>query len=538
MAMDGILIHYLTEEIKCLETGRINKITQLSASDYLFIIRIKGETKHLFVSVNNEYCRVNLTQKEYESDKSLNNFTILLRKYMDGGIINEISQHETDRVIKISINKNNELGDRLTINLIIELTGRHSNIILLNNNTILGSYKHIMPFDNNDRTIIPNAIYEYPKTDKLNPFNYNVKELENEFKTVFSASDLTKKFLGISLILANYTYNNPQLFYDVIHNTNPVIIKGKKTFFYYNDLKYLEGERTYFDSISQLIDSYFYTLNKKEQIKAKSKNILQIVKNKIQKQENKLEKLYQDLDNAKNNENDKINGELLFANIHNYVAGSNKIEVFNYYTNENITIPLDPLLGIKQNANKYYTLYQKKKNALNHIPREIAKCQDEINYLLILEQQIIVASLNDIEDIKKELNEKKSKVKGKKKITLLHYLFDSFEIIVGKNNIQNAHLIKEVASPNDLWFHIKDAPSSHVILKGEVCEKSIRNAAMIASYYSKQRFSSSIAVDYTLVKYLKRIPNKKNCFVSYTNQKTIYIDVDTDYIESLKQVIK
>ena len=216
MAMDGILIHYLTKEIKCLETGRINKITQLSASDYLFIIRIKGETKNLFVSVNNEYCRVNLTQKEYESDKSLNNFTILLRKYMDGGIINEISQHETDRVIKISINKNNELGDRLTINLIIELTGRHSNIILLNNNTILGSYKHIMPFDNNDRTIIPNAIYEYPKTDKLNPFNYNVKELENEFKTVFSASDLTKKFLGISLILANYTYNNPQLFYDVI----------------------------------------------------------------------------------------------------------------------------------------------------------------------------------------------------------------------------------------------------------------------------------------------------------------------------------
>lgn len=525
MPLDGLFVHKLVEEISFLETGRINKINQISPTDLVMQIRSNGSNYSLFVSIHPEFYRLNITSKSYDNDKSILNFTILLRKYLEGGIIKKISQFDNDRIITLNINKNNEIGDKMDVFLHIELMGRHSNMILCIDNVIVSAYRLIHPFENTNRTVLPNSIY-YNDKSKLNPYDLTLDELKNEFNSISSPKDLTSKFNGISLFVANYAYNNYQLFFNIINSCVPTIYESN---YYFNDISYIDETKTHFNTLSELLDNYYFEKSKSLQNKVKSHNLLHTIKNKIEKQEKKLSKLNEEYEEALDNEIYKIKGELLFANIDKIIPGSTSIIVDNYYTNEPLEIELSNTLSPKKNANKYYTIYSKKKKALLALPIQIELTKDEIKYYRILESQISVGNYEDILGITNELN---GKVK-KEKVKISTYKAEDYTIYIGKNNTQNSHLIKEIAQSSDLWFHVWNAPSSHIVLSGVVNEESIRLCANLAAYYSKYRYSSSVPIIYTKIKNLKRIPGKKNCFVSYSNEKTIYIDPDIPYIEGL-----
>lgn len=527
MPIDGLFIHHLVDELKILNNGKINKINQISPTDFLFTIRNNQKNYNLFITIHTELAHMNLTNRLYEADSNPTNLTILLRKYLENGIIKRLFQVDNDRIVCLNIDKFDEIGDRIDVKLYLELMGRHSNLVLCVNDKIVTAYKYINPFESETRTVMPNIEYNI-KIDKINPFNLNLDELKKEFETIFEVKDLTNRFNGVSSFIANYTYNNYELFYNYINSFKPT--KYEKNL-YYMDIPFINENKTYYDSISELLDDYYYEKTKINEIRVRSNNLMHVIKNKIDKYERKLVNLNNDLDDALNSDIYRIKGELLYNNLGKINKGASSISLFNYYDNSSLEIELDPSLSPNKNASKYFQIYNKKKNACKIIPSQIDECKDEIEYYKLLESQIEFGNIDDILGISNEINPKKTNKKGKIKITT--YKTNDYTIYVGKNNEQNAYLTKNLAKSSDLWFHVKNMPSSHVVLSGIVNEESIRCASLICSYYSKAKYSSSVPVIYTQVKYLKRVPNKRNCFVTYSNEKTIYIDPNIDYVNSL-----
>lgn len=530
MAFDGLFTSKMVNELNILINGRINKIFQASKYDLIFVIRNNHKNYFLLISSNPEASRIQITEKQYDNMQTPPMFCMLLRKHLDGGIIKSITQHNTDRVVTIDIEAVDELGFIQTKSLIVELTGRHSNIILAKDKKIIDSIKRISPFENINRTIIPSATYEYPSDTKLNTLSlthYSNDELNN--------------YQGLSKLLINHLNNSNSTLDSIINSYNPVAIISKKKLFYFTDLSYYEGNRIYFNSLSKLLDYIYYDESLKDRIKQQTSNITGFVKKEIEKLNNKINKLNLELSNAIECDDYKIKGELLMANLYQIKPNMNKIKVINYYDNKGLEIELNPLLDGVKNANRYYTKYRKMKNSINHLNEQIEIAKNELEYFNLLSSQLEIASLNDALEIKEELinnnylKEEKKKEK-KKKITILAYKIENSFIYVGKNNIQNDYLTNKFSNPNDLWFHVKDSPGSHIILRGDYNETTIRAAAMVASYYSKNRNSSSVAVDYTLIKNVKKIPGMKNCFVRIYNQKTIYIDPNEEFINSLEKI--
>ncbi|MBP5445215.1 MAG: NFACT family protein [Acholeplasmatales bacterium] len=527
MPVDGLFIHHLVNELKILDNGKINRVNQVSPTDFLFSVRSNGINHSLFITIHTELAHMNLTKRFYENDSNITNLTVLLRKYVENGVIKSISQVDNDRIICINLSKFDEIGDRIDVKLYLELMGRHSNLVLCVNDKIITAYKYINPFESENRTVLPNINYEI-KITKLNPFVLNLDELKKEFETILTPKDLTNRFNGVSSFIANYTYNDYKLFHSFINTFSPT--KYEKNL-YYMDINFINEEKTHYESLSELLDDYYYEKNKTNEIRVRSNNLIHVVRNKIDKYERKLVNLNNDLNDALNCEIYRIKGELLYNNLNKINKGDTSITLFNYYDNKDLIIELDPSIGPNKNASKYFQIYNKKKNACKIIPNQIDECKSEIEFYKLLESQIEFSNIDDILGIANELNQKKKNTKNKIKITT--YKTNDYTIYVGKNNEQNAYLTKNLAKSSDLWFHVKDMPSSHVILSGLVNEESIRCASQICSFYSKAKYSSSVPVIYTQVKNLKRIPNKRNCFLSYANEKTIYIDPDIDYVNSL-----
>lgn len=530
MAFDGLFTSKMVNELNILANGRINKIFQASKYDLIFVVRSNYKNYSLLISCNPEASRIQITEKQYENMTTPPMFCMLLRKHLDGGIIKSIKQHNTDRVILIDIESVDELGFISTKTLIVETTGRHSNIILTKDLKIIDSIKRISPFENINRTILPSANYEFPADTKLNTLSlesYNKDDLDN--------------YQGLSKLVINHLNNSNSSLESIINSFNPCVILSKKRLFYFTDLNYYTGERIYFESLSKLLDYIYYDESLKDRIKQQTSNITGFVKKEIDKINNKINKLQLELENAYDCEIYKIKGELLMANLYQIKPNMNKIKVSNYYDNSDIEITLDPLLDGVKNANKYYSKYRKMKNSIIHLTEQIEKAKQELEYFNLIQSQLEIASINDALEIKDELitnnyiKEEKKKAK-KKKISILTYKIDNSFIYVGKNNIQNDYLTNKFSKPDDLWFHVKDAPGSHIILRGEYTETTIRAAAMVASFYSKNRNSSSVPVDYTLIKNVKKIPGMRNCFVRIYNQKTIYIDPSEEFINSLQTI--
>ncbi len=542
MSFDGIFLHNMINEISILKSGRVTKIMESGDTDFILTIRTNHFNYNLLLSFSSDFSRFHLTKKIYDFPLNPKSFTMFLRKHIEGYFIDDIYQYKNDRILIIKLAGYNEMRDYNNKYLICEIMGRYSNLILTDANyKILEVLKHtgITEFG---RTMMVNAVYSFPLSNKLNPYELTINEL-NKLK-IESPKDMINKLEGVSIFLANYCFNDEfcsNVFFDILHNNiNPssFINNQNKNDYYIIPLN--DNNIIYYKSLSELLDDFYYKVDINAKIKTKTNDLVSFVNRQINKNEKKIKKLEIDKLDTNNAFDYKIKGELLLS-YPNLKAKEKKVSVYNYYNNENIVIDLDMKYDIITNSQKYYKKYQKAKTAKVYIDEQIKSALNEIEYFNILLEQLKCANINDALEIKQELIDNKylidnkTTTKKKNKPNYLTYIVDDTLIYVGKNNIQNEYLTHKVAKPYDYWFHVQNASGSHVILNtSNLTENLIRTAAMLAANYSSLNLSSSIAVDYTQIKNIKKIPGKRNCFVTYTKQKTIYIDINQDIIKDLK----
>ena len=364
MSFDGVFLSKILDEISFLKTGRISKILESGDTDFIFTVRSQGKNHNLMLSFSSLYSRIHLTERLYDSVKNPKSFTMFLRKHIEGYFIEDIFQHETDRILVFKLTGFNEMQDKNNKYLICELMGRYSNLILTNDNyVIIDSLKHDGVGEYN-RTILPNAIYEYPKSNKLNPFNYNINELDEIFinNKIDSPKRLIEIFNGVSLSCAYSAFlcdMHSKRFYEILNSIiKPSIIKGfnNKNDFYYNPLSY-EINKEY-NTLSEMLDDYYYEIDMKAKVKAKTDDLVSFVKKQIKKHDEKIKKLNMLLDETTQADELRIKGELLLSSPS--LKEKKKYEdVFNYYTNKMDRILLDDKYTILENSNRFLTKYQK-----------------------------------------------------------------------------------------------------------------------------------------------------------------------------------
>ena len=504
------------------------------------VIRANGKNNKLFISLERNQYRIALNDKEYIAPNNATMFTMLLRKHFEGGTILNITQHELDRIVLFKISKNNEFGDKKDKYLIVELMGKNSNLIIADENLIIIDSLRKNGISEDGRTILAKAQYYYPETSKKNIYDLSDEEITNLYENnITSYKDIISLFSGFSPIIAKIIFNSKAPISELLELKNKTItpcvttIENKEEFMCFN---YGNIVKKYPD-ISTLLEEYFYKKTIANEVMEKSNNLKTHIIHTVKRLNNKIVKLQEELQEAINSEKYQLYGELIINNLYQIKNERvDKITLLNYYTNEPITIDLDSKVSIKENANRFFVRYQKSKKAITYINEQIKIANDEIEYLELILSQINNANVNDIEQIKNELIEnhyiKKTSAKQtknrKEKIEILtYYSSTKTKILVGKNNIQNEYITHKLANPNDMWYHVKDAPGSHVLVINPTnSEEEIRTAAMLAAYYSTYQSSSSVAINYTLAKNIKKIPGKRNCFVTFTGEKTIYIEPD------------
>lgn len=542
MSFDGVLLHNLVTELNILKTGRISKIIESGDTDFVFTVRANHQNHLLMISFSSDFARIHLSNKEYVSPMNPKSLTMFLRKHIEGYFIEDIYQYQNDRIVIFKLSGFNEMRDHTTKYLICEIMGRYSNMILTDE-----SYKILEVLKKDgvsefNRIMLPNATYEFPTSTKLNPFDLSIEELEN--LNITSPKDLCSKLDGISLLMATYIFRNDNIalniYNDIRTKVNPCIlldIKNKKDF-YFSPLNY-EVVNSY-STISQLLDNFYYEADKQAKIKLKTNDLFTFVNRQINKGEKKIIKLEKEILEAMNAEEYKIKGELLLS-YPNLKEKKDKVEVFDYYNNEMVVIDLDSKYNVITNSQKYYKKYHKSKTAITYINEQIEITKNEIEYFKIILFQLNNCNINDAMEIQQELIDhgyivkKDHKNFRKSKPHFLTYIVDETLITVGKNNIQNEYITHKLARTNEYWFHVKDGSGSHVVIHtDELTENLIRTAANLAAYNSIYKDSSTVPVDYTQIRNIKKIPGKRNCFVTYTKQKTIYIDPDKNLIESLQ----
>ena len=551
MSVDGRFIKYLSIELnQALSYGRIQKISQISHSDFLFMVRANSENKYLYISMSTAVSRIHLINKTLNQFDAPGGFCMFLRKHIEGGVISKIQSLNNDRIIEITLNNVNDLGDQTTYYLMIELFGRYANMIISDhNNEIMNAYKHIHPFEEIDRTIVNGAHYHLPKDDKIDPEDF--EEIEKFFKREsIDFRDIIEHIRGISPLLAKaivkkanhsslHMYEAYLSFFN--QSIKPTIESKDKAQFYFLDI--FDNPKIHYHTLSSLLEEYYYEQTDKEKVKQVHKYLSNFTKNQVNKYRNKLENLSKDLKKANQNDIYRMKGDLLIQDQHHIQSTDYEYTGFSYELDQDLTVEIDRKMSIIENANQYYKKYKKLKTAIHHLNKQILLTKYELNYFINLKQQIENNyQYHDLEEIKEELvelkylpNKKRKKPAKQQKLNYDTYLIDSeIKIYVGKNNLQNNYITHKLARKNDMWFHVQNQSGSHVVVTTDkLTESIIRHAANLAAYFSKSQMSGSVAVDYTLIKNIKKIPGELGSFVSYTNQKTIYIDPDESMINQL-----
>ncbi|AIK39156.1 MULTISPECIES: Rqc2 family fibronectin-binding protein [Bacillus] len=568
MAFDGLFTRAITHEIaNSLQTGRISKIYQPSKYEVLLHIRANGKNQKLLISAHPTYARMHLTNQSYDSPALPPMFCMLLRKHLEGGFIEKIEQIDLERIIQITVRSRNEIGDESLKTLVIEIMGRHSNIILVDakTNIILDSLKHVSLAVNRHRTVYAGAEYVAPPAQhKINPLQI---ETQDEFirPLDFLAGNMDKQlvgaFMGISPLFAKevvkkavmvnehalseafFTLQKPMQ----AHQYEPTMITANgKEFFYLFPLTHLKGHNKTFLSVSELLDRFFFGKAERDRVKQQAHDLERFMHNEKAKNEKKLIKLQKTLQDAGKADKYQLFGELLTANMYALKKGDKEIEVVNYYDENGgtVKITLDPLKTPSENAQRYFQKYQKAKNSVAIVKEQIEKTNEEILYFDSLLQQMEAASSKDIEEIREELAEegymrnrksKNTKKKTSKPILDKYISTDGTEILVGKNNKQNDYLTTKFARRDEIWLHTKDIPGSHVVIRSlEPTEETLLEAAKLAAYYSKAKDSSSVPVDFTKIRHVKKPSGAKLGFVTYDNQQTLYVTPDADTVMKLK----
>lgn len=561
MAFDGIVLKSVVSELNtCLINGKINKVYMPNSNEILLGIYSGGKNYCLLCNISSNSYRIHLTTTSKPNPLNATNFCMLLRKHLVGFRIVNISTLNLERIVTIELEGYNELNDKLRKKLIIELMGKHSNIILLNeNNKIIDSIRHLDISSGSLRDILPAREYVLPNNDtKMDFYNTSKEDFMNIVKNDitksitnnytgfsnsfissilenlnisndnFSQDDLSALYDTIKTILLNIETNNVKL---VNHNTNDYVITSSNT----EPLQ-----------VNFFLDDFYSKKEEKDSINTYRNNLLKLVLTALKKISKKLDNINLKLKECDNMDKYRIYGELITSNLYRLDSNQNDESVVleNYYDNNNeITIPLDKTISISYNAKKFFKKYHKLKNTLEIISVQKQDTIKEIDYLESIVYELENAnSISDLDEIYLEISEngifkgkekaniKKNKVNKKKvhnEYEPIIYTIDGFTLYVGKNNKQNDYITTKLGKNEDYWFHTKDIRGSHCLLKcngKNVKEHTLVACCQIAAFHSKAKLSSNVPVDYCFVKYVKKPNGSKPGMVIYTNNKTMNVN--------------
>ncbi|RYR85432.1 Rqc2 family fibronectin-binding protein [Staphylococcus pseudintermedius] len=563
MAFDGMFTRKMVEDLQFLVSGRIHKINQPENDTIIMVIRQQRKNHHLLLSIHPIFARIPLTKKKYDNPFEPPMFARVFRKHLEGGRILAIRQIGNDRRIEMDVESKDEIGDTIHRTVILEIMGKHSNLILVNEERkILEGFKHLTPNTNQFRTVMPGFQYEVPPTQhKQNPYAYTGTQVLQhiDFNAGKIDRQLLQMFEGFSPLITKEitsrrhymtTQTLPEAFDEVMAETKatpqPVFHKNNETGkedFYFMKLHQFYDDCVTYDSLHELLDRFYDARGERERVKQRANDLVKLVQQLLQKYQNKLSKLVDEQAGTEEKENQQLYGELITANIYQLKPGDRQLETMNYYTGENVTIPLNPQKSPAENAQYYYKQYNRMKTRERELTHQITLTEENIAYFENIEQQLSHIQVHEIDDIREELAEqgfikqkKQQKKKKQQKIQLQSYVStDGDTILVGKNNKQNDYLTNKRAQKSHLWFHTKDIPGSHVVILNDApSDKTIEEAAMIAAYFSKAGQSGQIPVDYTIIRNVHKPSGSKPGFVTYDNQKTLYATPDYDMIRRLK----
>jgi len=579
MPFDGIVVSAIASELSNhITNGKIEKIYQPETDEVHMLIRCGGKNYKLLISGSSSHPRIHFTAMNKENPETPPMFCMLMRKHIQGGKILNIQQKEFERIIIIDIESFDELGHPAIKQLIVEIMGKHSNIILIDKDQkkIIDAIKRIHSDLSRYREILPGKQYiDPPDQNKKNPFALKQTDWTTTLVKDFTPATPIYKALYTSLQgfsplvareicyragidgdtpIAHLSEENHHLIWKAIQELirniengefTPNIFLSKKeqtvVDFHCIPLRSLESicDISPAESISQMLESFYWEKDQSNRIKQQSIDLSKFVTQKINKLYKKLQKLQEELMEAEESQKYRIYGELLTAHLHLIQPGDQEIEVINYYSDneEKITIPLVPTWSPAKNAQNYFKKYTKAKNALKEKKIQLEETERETQYFENLLHAIEnVSTLQDIEEIRDELIEegylkkRKNKVSNKKKAAATKPMSfissDGFQIFVGKNNRQNDLLTLKLASKKDLWFHAKNIPGSHVVIVSNqrpIPQRTILEAGELAAFYSKAKLSSNVPVDYTEIKNVKKPNGAKPGMVIYENYKTIFV---------------
>ncbi|MBC5659403.1 NFACT family protein [Anaerosacchariphilus sp. NSJ-68] len=577
MAFDGIAVSCLRKELADrLTGGRITKIVQSESDELLLTIKNNGAQYRLLLSASASLPLIYLTETNKPAPMTAPGFCMLLRKHLGGGRITTVTQPSLERILHFEIEHLDEMGDLCRKTLIAELMGKHSNLIFCKEDgTILDSIKHVSLAVSSVREVLPGRSYFIPHTqDKLDPLTTEPEAMVTAIcrKPVTLGKAIYTTLTGFSPVMAEELCYRSSLDAGrpaaALGDTEQTMLahqllrlmesiregsfaptiyyKGKEPIEFsalpltlYEDL-----EQTRSDSMSGILEQYYATKNTLTRIHQKSADLRRIVQTALERSRKKYDLQSRQLADTKKREKYKIWGELIHTYGYDVPEGARSMEALNYYTNETITIPLDPTLSAQENAKKYFDKYGKLKRTFEAVTGLLQETGDEVTHLESVQTALDMAlTEEDLVQIKEELIEAgyiRRKGGGKKvRITSKPYHYrssDGFDIYVGKNNLQNEELTFQFASGNDWWFHAKGVPGSHVIVKTEgkeLPDRTFEEAGRLAAWYSKNRGGDKVEIDYVQKKHVKKPGGSKPGFVVYYTNYSLVIDSDISGLDVL-----
>ncbi|UOQ85519.1 Rqc2 family fibronectin-binding protein [Gracilibacillus salinarum] len=568
MVFDGIVTRAVGNELdQELVSGRVLKIYQPTETELVMTIRKHGENKQLLVSAHPSYARIHISNDTYDNPKEPSMYCMMLRKYLSGSFVESVKQIENERIIHIHFQTRNEIGDPSVKTLVVEVMGKHSNIILIDQErqVILDSIKHISSLQNRHRSILPGSTYVQPPShQKVDPFCLDGDQLirKLDFNAGKLDQQLVNTLMGVSPMLAKEIVTRAglgdlQTYKDAFeqvqlqlakHQYQPNVMHGKKERFYVIHLTNAMENREDFSSVSKMLDHFYSGKAERDRVKQRAGDLLRFLTNEQKKNKRKLGKLDQTLEDAKDADRYQRDGELLTAHMHLVRHGDKEVEVINYYDPDQSKriISLNPNKSPSENAQSLFKKYHKLKKSKEMVEEEKKKTYEEMKYLDEIIEQIDSAREQDIEEIREELQEQgylkkrqsqsKQKKKPAKPAPEIFHATDGTEILVGKNNKQNEYVTNRLARKDEIWLHTKDIPGSHVVIRThDPSEDTLLEAAQLAANFSKSKHSSSVPVDYTLIRHVKKPNGAKPGFVTYDNQKTLFVTPDQQLIERLRK---
>ena len=563
MPFDGGFTHKIAGELSSAADCHIDKLYQPSRDELVFLLRKKGFAAKLLLSARPGEARAQFTEQKYENPDTPPTFCMLARKYFSGARLTAVTQPGLERILELHFETTDEMGDRVTERIICELIGNQANIVLVSQSGRIIDAIRRSDLESGKRLLLPGAVYCYPEPqDKLNLLSAPAEELAERIMSL-PELPLSKALLssadGISPLIARETAylagGDP-----LVRDTDPerlraalsrlssalsekgkpvmLIRNGAPADYSYTDIRqYCETETREFDSFSRLLDEFYAGRDTAARVKLASADVSRAVSRALSRAVKRLALRRDELKASENREQLRIFGELLKANLHSVAPGSALARVPNYYDPElkQVSIPLDPALSPAANAAKYFKDYKKSYTAEQTLTGLISSDEKEIAYLETVEESVSrCRCLADIAEIREELCDggyMKAQTKGalrkKTETKPLEYCSaEGYRILAGRNNRQNDAVTTRMAEKNDLWFHTKNIPGSHVVIccGGQpVSDETMLAAAQLAAFYSKAAQSEQVPVDYTPVKYVKKPGGAKPGMVIYTTNKTVFV---------------